>query len=930
LQRIEVRRKDDPRGKFVREEFLTLGIKGIERVEVRDVYYLETNLSPPALRRIAAELFCDPVVEKYRLGPGNGFEVLYNPGVTDPREASIRKALHDLGFRAVEIKTATNYLIRGRFRSEQIREYAALFLYNPLIQHLKYGDESIPRSRRYELKVNRIKLAGDLRRLSDDMGLSLSRLEMATIQGYFTRLRRDPTDVELETIAQTWSEHCRHKTFLGRIDFEGKTINNLLKNTIMKATRELDHPMCLSVFHDNSGVIEFDRDYGVCFKVETHNHPSALEPYGGAATGIGGVIRDIMGTGLGAKPVMNTDVFCFGPPGYPRKDLPAGLLHPHRIIKGVVRGVRDYGNRMGIPTSSGAVYFDEDFLYNPLVFCGCLGLIPKDRIAKAARPGDMVLLVGGRTGRDGIHGATFSSTELSRTSEKSCVQIGNPIMEKRVLDCLLRVSELGILSSVTDCGGGGLSSAVGEMGKKIGVRVRLDKVPLKYEGLSPREIWISESQERMLLAVSRRHLARVVKIFEAENVEAVKIGEFTNDRRLRLSYRGRRVADLTMDFLHDGLPMPRKQAVRKSRLEPRLDFPQPRDLNRTLQDLVGGLNTGSREWVIREYDHEVQGASAVKPLVGTGLQGPQDAVVIKPRLDSHRGVIVACGINPGYGKYDAYNMAVSVVDEALRNLVAGGGDIRRAALLDNFCFASPDRPEVLGDIVLASRGCYDAAKAYGVPFISGKDSLNNEWTDDRGNRHPIPATLLISAIGVVEDARRCVTMDLKRPGSELYLVGLTQPELGGSEYLKLLGLKSGVVPGVDLRTAPRIMKAMQRALGRSLVLACHDLSEAGLGLAVAEMAFSAGIGAVIDLALIPYRGGIPRPDFILFSESNTRFLVEVKPENARTFEQYFTGLPWAKIGRTVSQTNLVINFRGKKTVDLPLRRLRQRWLRKVV
>jgi len=930
MQRVEIKRKDDPRGDFVREEFRSLGIKGMERVEVRDIYYLAPNLPLITLRRVASELLCDPVVEKYRLGPGSGFEVLYNPGVTDPREASIRKALDDIGLRVKTIRTATNYLIRGRYRAEQVRAYAALFLYNPLIQHLKYRDETVPVPRAYRFKIHRISLDGDLKRLSENMGLSLSALEMATIKKYFDRARRKPTDVELETIAQTWSEHCRHKTFLGKIDFAGETIDNLLKNTIMKATREINHPLCLSVFHDNSGVIEFDRDYGVCFKVETHNHPSALEPYGGAATGIGGVIRDIMGTGLGAKPIMNTDVFCFGPPRYALKKLPAGLLHPQRIIRGVIRGVRDYGNRMGIPTPSGAIYFDEDFLYNPLVFCGCVGLIRKDRIQKAARPGDKVLLVGGRTGRDGIHGATFSSAELSSASEKSCVQIGNPIMEKRVLDCLLKVSELGIASAVTDCGGGGLSSAVGEMGKPTGVRVRLEKIPLKYEGLSPREIWISESQERMLLAVPPRHLARVIGIFNAENVEAVAIGEFTGDRRLRLDYRGRRVADLNMAFLHDGLPMPCKKAVRRKPLRPLPDFPIPRDLGRTLLQLVGSLNCGSREWVIREYDHEVQGASAIKPLVGSGLQGPQDAVVIKPRLDSNRGVGVACGLNPGYGKYDAYRMALSAVDEALRNLVAAGGDIGKIAILDNFCFASPERPEVLGDVVLASRGAYDAARAFGVPFISGKDSLNNEWTDEKGKRHPIPATLLISALGIIEDVRSCLTMDFKKAGHDLYLVGWTSPELGGSEYSRMLGIRGGAVPNVALRLAPRIMKATSRATKRGLVSACHDLSEAGLGLAIAEMAFSGGIGAEIKLDLVPYRDGQSRADIILFAESNTRFLIEVDPRNGATFKKIFAGLPCAKIGRTTSLPKLVVSYRGKNMLKLTLRQLRRSWLRKVI
>jgi len=407
MRRIEIRRRGDPRGGLVRNDFRSLGLRGITAVEVRDVYYLTPMLSARRARIVAEKLLCDPVVEQYRFGPGTGFEVLYNPGVTDPREASIRKAIRDLGIRVDEVHTATNYIVRGRFHQVRVKELAALFLYNPLIQHIKFGDETVHHPARYRFRSRSVPLVGNLGNLSAEMGLSLSSLEMAAIKRYFDRRGRPPTDVELETIAQTWSEHCRHKTFLGRIVFEGRVIDNLLRNTIMKATRTIDHPQCLSVFHDNSGVIDFDETHGVCFKVETHNHPSALEPYGGAATGIGGVIRDIMGTGLGAKPIMNTDVFCFGPPRIPHRGLPAGLLHPRRIIKGVIEGVRDYGNRMGIPTPSGAVYYDRDFLYNPLVFCGCLGLIRKDRINKGARPGDAVLLVGGRTRRHGKQCATF-------------------------------------------------------------------------------------------------------------------------------------------------------------------------------------------------------------------------------------------------------------------------------------------------------------------------------------------------------------------------------------------------------------------------------------------------------------------------------------------------------------------------------------------
>lgn len=928
--RIEITRKNDPRGKLIKDDFASFGVDEIEYIEVRDIYYLHGAISKKQAERIASELLCDPVVEQYRIGDPVGFEILYNPGVTDPKEESIKKAISDLGITIDVAKSGTNYIIKGSYDEVRLQQTAGLFLFNPLVQHIKHVDEEVYKPAPYRLSVCSIDLSGDLNKISRDMGLFLSGIEMKQIREYFNKEGKKPTDVELESIAQTWSEHCRHKTFLGRITVNHERIDNLLKNTIMRATNEIDHPMCLSVFHDNSGVIDFDEEYGVCFKVETHNHPSALEPYGGAATGIGGVIRDILGTGLGAKPVLNTDVFCFGVPDFDFHDLPKGILHPQTIIKGVIRGVRDYGNRMGIPTASGAIYFDDDFLYNPLVYCGCVGLIRKDRIDKCTRVGDAVLLVGGRTGRDGIHGVTFASAELSEESEKSCVQIGNPIMEKRVMDCLLRVSDEGFLSSLTDCGGGGLSSAVGEMGKATGVKVWLDQVPLKYAGLSPREIWISESQERMVLAVPKEHISQVIEIFQDEGVPVTAIGEFTNDRRLRLFYKDELVCDLDMEFLHEGLPMPFKKAKVKVIPEQHYDLPKPIEFNSILLTIVSGLNSCSREWVIREYDHEVQGGSVVKSLLGVDNIGPQDAVVVRPRLDKNRGIVVSCGINPSYGKLNAYNMAVSVIDEALRNLVATGGDIKKAAMLDNFCFSSPEREEVLGDIVMSARGCYDAAVAFGVPFISGKDSLYNEWADSQGRTHQIPPTLLISAISVIDDVTKCVTMDLKGSGNDIYLVGETAGELGGSEYFRILGIQVGQVPNVNLSQAPKIMNQVHAAMEQGLVRSCHDLSEGGLGLAISEMAFSGGFGVRLDLQDVIYVGKDKRFDFILFAESNTRFLLEIEKTHAAEIKDIFQGLPLAKIGETTEVKQLRIFFGKKKLIDLPLPIIQAKWQRKIV
>jgi len=923
-------RRDDPRGDLLKKDFLTFGLQGLTGIDVMDVYYLDSDISQEEAHTIARQLLCDTVVEQYRIGAPTGFEILYNPGVTDPRTASIIKAVSDLGLHIDTARTGIHYLFHGHVNMAHLQDCAAQFLYNPLIQHIRHAREAPVAPSAQTMRVHTIDLCGDLMGISKDMGLSLAENEMKSIKEYFDGQKRVPTDVELETIAQTWSEHCRHKTFLGNIDFSGLRIENLLKDTIMKVTNELNHELCLSVFHDNSGVIAFDDEYGVCFKVETHNHPSALEPYGGAATGIGGVIRDILGTGLGAKPIVNTDVFCFGLPDQDLRSIPEGILHPTTVIKGVIRGVRDYGNRMGIPTASGAIYFDQAFLYNPLVFCGCVGLIRRDRIEKEAMFGDAIILVGGETGRDGIHGVTFASTELSEESEKSCVQIGNPIMEKRVLDCLLRVSDRDLLHAVTDCGGGGLSSAVGEMGRHTGVRVDLEKVPLKYQGLTPREIWISESQERMIMAVSPSCVDEVLHEFQHEGVPATVIGSFTDDHQLRLYYNDENVCTLDMAFLHDGLPMPFKKARCKKRPQLNNAIPKPIEFNSLILHMVGNMNSCSREWVIREYDHEVQGGSTIKPLVGKKGVGPQDAIVIRPRLDRNRGIALSCGINPNFGRNDAYNMALSVVDEALRNIVCVGGDIKKAALLDNFCFSSPEREEVLGDIVMSARGCYDAAKAFKTPFISGKDSLYNEWSDSSGHVHLIPPTLLISAIGIIEDVTDCVTMDLKSPESAIYMIGETGNELGGSEYFRMLGIEGGEVPGIDVDRAPLIMHRLNDAIRKHMILSCHDLSEGGLGLSIAEMAMSGETGAVIDLEHVSYSTSQRRFDFILFSESNTRFLVEVAQDHTSVLEELFADLPCVKIGHTTSDLTLVIKAGTRQLASLPIDAISARWRRKIV
>jgi phosphoribosylformylglycinamidine synthase len=678
----------------------------------------------------------------------------------------------------------------------------------------------------------------------------------------------------------------------------------------MRSTKELKLPWCLSVFKDNAGVIDFDQDNALAFKVETHNHPSALEPYGGAGTGIGGVIRDILGVGLGAKPVANTDVFCFGPPDTSFNNISEHILHPKRIAKGVVAGVRDYGNRMGIPTVNGAVVFAESYIYNPLVFCGTVGIMPKKYIEKKVFPGDLVLAVGGRTGRDGIHGATFSSIELDKDTEISAVQIGNPIIEKKVTDTLLQARDAGLYNAVTDCGAGGFSSAVGELGEECGVKVYLDKAPLKYQGLLPWEIWVSESQERMVLAVPPKNLDAILQIFSSENVEATVIGEFTNTHTLELYYGTDKVADLDMKFLHDGVPKYVRKAIWKQPKTvsvPRSAVGSKINLGKTLNNILALPTVASKEWIIRQYDHEVQGGSIVKPLTGIANDGPSDAAVNRPDLNLWKGFAVANGINPRYGLIDPYWMTASVIDEALRNITCVGGDLQKTALLDNFCWGNPNKEEQLGGIVRAAKACYDAAMVYKTPFISGKDSLNNEYSL-KGKSISIAPTMLISAISVVNDVRDCLTMDAKKSDNLLYLLGDTYNELGGSQYYALSDHLGNNVPKVDFLKARALMISLGKAISRKLVCSCHDLSEGGLAVAAAEMAFAGGLGMELRLADGRWQmaGKELRDDTIMFSESNSRFLVEVSPKQAKTFEKTMQGTSFNCIGKVRSDKNFVV------------------------
>ncbi|NIA21034.1 MAG: phosphoribosylformylglycinamidine synthase subunit PurL [Anaerolineaceae bacterium] len=932
-----------------------LHLKGIDDVASSRVFFLlfpEGHTDAGGAERIARALLADPVSELFRLRAGRGkwsadapphvkgrkaLLVTRKPGVMDPVAASLVTAAADLGLDIEAAHTGTRYYVKGKVAGETLEKLKWRVLANDCIEDVL--TEQTPfefrEGRPYEFQKREIPIRelsdADLEHLSRHSHLFLSLAEMKTIGDYYRDLGREPTDIELETLAQTWSEHCVHKTMKGYIEYNGtETIDNLLKSTIARATFELDRPWCVSVFEDNAGIVRFDDRHNVCFKVETHNHPSAIEPYGGAATGIGGCIRDPMGTGLGARPIMNTDVFCFAPPDTDPDTLPQGVLHPKRVMRGVVGGVRDYGNRMGIPTANGALYFDPRYLGNPLVYCGVVGIMPRDKSFKNPAAGDLVVVVGGRTGRDGIHGATFSSAELTETSDSEfshAVQIGDAITEKRMLDTLLVARDRGLYSAITDCGAGGLSSSVGEMGAELGARVHLERVPLKYAGLTHTEIWISEAQERMTIAVPPEHRDEIMELFESENVEATVIGEFTDTRQLELFYDGRKVGQLDMDFLHNGVPRQRRIATWTPAEHDQPEPVEKDDFGPDLHGILKSWNVCSKHWIIRQYDHEVQGTSIVKPLVGPGQDGPGDAAVIAPVYGSTRGLAVANGLNPKYSDIDPYAMAASAIDEALRNVVAVGGDPSQTAILDNFCWGNCEKPDRLGGLVRAAKACYDVASAYGTPFISGKDSLNNEYQTAQGTI-AIPATLLISALAIVPDVRLCVTSDLKEAGNVLYLVGLTRDELGGSHYWALRGAIGRRAPLPDLETAPKTFVALHKAITAGLVRSCHDLSEGGLAVAAAEMAFAGRLGAEIVLSKVPRDDSVVRDEQILFSESNSRFLVEVPRLDAAKFERLLYGVIRSQIGGVTASGRLVaVGLGGKPVIDESIDDLRESWLR---
>ena len=954
---LSPRGRDGERGRVCAEfDLVTHSARGAGLVARSSRGYLleGTHLDRDATRMLADRLLVDAIAEEGSVRELGGtldahvYTVLLKPGVMDPAAESVMQAATDLGVPLAAVRTFRRY--HGN-KGASASDLATLFrrvLANDAIEQVVVGPlhaDHLTLGKPREFHLASVPLAelddDGLLHVSKSGTLALTLAEMQTIRDHFRDAGRAPTDIELETIAQTWSEHCSHKTLKGEVRYSeavgGATTErhykNLLKETIFAATQTIRARLgaddwCVSVFADNAGIVRFDERFHLCFKVETHNRPSAIEPYGGANTGLGGVVRDVLGTGMGGKPVCNTDVFCFARPDYPVERLPAGVLHPRRTMNGVVAGVRDYGNRMGIPTVNGAIVFEDRYLANPLVFCGTVGLVPVGMEFKEVLAGDLIVAVGGRTGRDGIHGATFSSEGLHDESEKvsgGAVQIGNAITEKKVLDVILQARDRGLFTAITDCGAGGFSSAVGEMAAELGATVTLDAAPLKYEGLSYTEIWISESQERMVLSVPPENWPALRDLCAAEDVEAACLGSFEATGRLVLNYRGETVGDLDMRFLHDGRP----NIVREAHWQRPVVGPVSRpkfDPREMLLKILAMPSVASKESVIRQYDHEVQGGSVVKPLTGVRNDGPGDAAVVMPVLGSWKGFAVGNGINPRYADLDPYAGAAAAIDEALRNVVAVGGDPARTAILDNFCWGNVTDPAMLGALVRTAEACRDVALVFGTPFVSGKDSLNNSFVAKDGMRISIPHTLLVSSLAIVPDVRKCVTMDFKNAGNDVYVLGHTRDELGGSHLHEALGIAGGVPPAVDLELAPKIFAALHAAIRDGLVRACHDCSEGGLSVTLAEMAFAGEVGAdVTRLSALPDADGLP-DEVRLYSESTTRFVIEAEPGRSAALASHFAGLPFTKVGVTVKEPRLrVAGTDGEWLLWAMLGELKEAW-----
>ncbi|MEX2043266.1 MAG: AIR synthase-related protein [Patescibacteria group bacterium] len=932
---------ESPEGRAVREEAArSLGIDTIEQVETAKVIRFEglTDEEAAAL----AEALSDAVTEHVSIGDrrdetdGRIVEVAMNPGAMNPEVASILKAARDLGMRPVAADSSTEYRFGGPVAAGEIETVVSRHLVNETVQRANpprpdtlviEGETGPVRS----VPV-REKSPEELERLSGDMKLQLDRNEMVIIRDYFAREGREPTDCELEIIAGRESEHCGHKTFKAKLIVEDAETGERreaapLMDRIRRTSERYYGDRVVSAFVDNAGVYALDGEWAVLGKVETHNSPSAIEPYGGAATGSGGVFRDIIGTGQGAEVISSTNMNCFQPVDTPPEDVPDGVKPPAYIARGVHRGVRDYGNRMGVPTNNISELYHPDFV-KPSVIVGAYGLIPIERAEKGEpRAGDRIVAVGGRTGRDGLHGATMSSadmTEQTATVDSQAVQIGNPIEEKRFADAILEARDEGLVRAITDCGAAGFSSAVGEMAEDTGARVHLERAPLKYEGLSPWEIFLSESQERMVLAVAPEHLERFQEICAKYRTEATDLGEFDGSGRLHVTHGETMVADLDYDFLNHGFGQRTLTAriERSAVAERRPDAPESEsEWGQTLLQVLGHPNVCSKEPIARQYDQGVQGRTIVATHGGRSQEGPNDAAVMRPFPDRPYGIVQAHGMNPILNRLDPYEGAKWAVAEAMANYVAAGGDPDDCALIDNFVSPTPD-PESLGSLHRQVEGLTDALDALGRPAISGKDSLSSTYRGTlRGEETviKIPPVLCMSVFGKIPEIGSAMSADLKMTDSELYLIGERSGGLGGSAYYDVRHGQSGAVPKIDLDQLPETLRSVHQAIRGGWVISCHDVSKGGLAAAVSEMAFGGDCG--VELELDADRGTLAEE---LFDETAGRFVVELP--GWAVPDDVLDGVgPWRRIGRSRPERTVAVHDRRGRVFSAATNDLKAAW-----
>ncbi|MDD3154186.1 MAG: AIR synthase-related protein [Victivallaceae bacterium] len=960
----------DARGEGICKQIAGFLKIAVDDVRTRDVYTIYGNFEEADAEKIADGLF-NPVLQSWRTegGKSSNYEALpeadavivvgFRPGVTDNVGRTAKGASGDILGRKLapeeQIFSSVEYLVYGKLELSQLEFIATKLLANELIQTICIvpRGQAIPQNlplvqsteqvqvKRWNLDVS----DEELLQISRKGTLALTLEEMKIIRKYFLEeakgrdaygLNTEPTDVELEVLAQTWSEHCKHKIFDADIDYDNtedkihREISSCYKTFIKRSTNTIAKtaPWLLSVFHDNAGVIAFNDKVDVCYKVETHNSPSALDPYGGAMTGIVGVNRDPMGTGQGAQLLVNVWGYCLGSPFTERSEVPAGLLHPRRLRDGVHKGVIDGGNQSGIPYGSGWEYFDQRYLGKPLVYCGTVGVLPK-RIngrkgyEKAIEPGDLIVMAGGRIGKDGIHGATFSSEELNKNSPVQAVQIGDPITQKKLGDFQFEARDRGLYRFVTDNGAGGLSSSIGEMAELAnGCRMDLGKAPLKYAGLQPWEILVSEAQERMSYAVPKDKIEEFQKLAADRDVEVTVLGEFTNDGKFHVLYNGETVCLLDISFMHGGLPKLHLKAKWVRPVFPEVDY-RGRELAKDFLDMMARLNICSDEFKARQYDHEVKGLSVVKPFVGRNRDVQSDATVTMIEPLSKEGIILSSAILPRYSDVDTYHMTASVIDLAIRRIIAVGGQMKMIAGLDNFCWPDPVQSEKtpdgeykLAQLVRANRALYEYTIAFGVPCISGKDSMKNDSTIG-GKKISIPPSLLFSAISKMDDITKAVTLDAKHAGDLVYVIGVTKDELGGSEYFAMLGGTGNKVPTVDAQNAKTLYGKVGMCTQSGILASLTTPALGGLAVALAKTAIGGDLGLSVDLGKLPVDGDLD--DFTrLFSESNSRFVATVSADKAIFVERLLAGSTYACVGEVTAERTLAIKGRDGVVTRLAL------------